>query len=292
MQEDLKISELSIIDFLNVFSVPVALGSVSTSFFFSRYFLADVSIVFYWLLGSSIWIVYTMDHLIDGSRLKDKAVFLRHKVHYTYRSVLWPILLALVAFNIIISFLFASKTLILSGLVIGGVVGIYFLITQVFAWVYGLLKEIVVAVVVAFGMVVMPALEGGVEVDIHLISAAAVFICLNLTNLLIFSYFDFEGDKEAKLNTSATDLGAEAVKNLIYNFLASGFVLFTIYLFLANHKPLNIISLVVAVLMMLNMLLFLMQFEEKARKNNLFRLVGDSIYLLPGLVILILHRSF
>ncbi|MFT4522796.1 MAG: 4-hydroxybenzoate polyprenyltransferase [Bacteroidia bacterium] len=284
--KNISFGNLSPTEFLNIFSIPVVLGSVSTAFFFGRYFNAQLSFTFYWVLASTVWLIYTADHLLDGNRLKERAVFLRHVIHHQHRSKFWPALAALAVFNGVISLLFLPRIILFSGAVLLALVFLYFIFTHFFKRLQGLIKEIFVAVGAVYGMVILPGLHG--NLDLKSSAIVVVMALLNLCNLLIFSYFDFEGDAKNNQLTSATGLGKEKSKVLIYNALGLAFTLFTVYLFVATNKASGIVPLVVSILLMLNVLLFLMQFEEKVAKKERYRLYGDLIFLIPGIVFLVL----
>ena len=103
---NLRISDLEIVEFINCFSVLVVAGSVSTSYFFGQIYKAQLGFSFYWLLASTIWIIYTLDHVLDGMKQKEQSVSIRHYIHYKYRKTILPTLAALSIFNAYIALVF------------------------------------------------------------------------------------------------------------------------------------------------------------------------------------------
>lgn len=278
--EATSIRDLSIVSFVNTFSVMVVLGSVSTAYFFVQYFHAVVPLSLYWIIGSGVWIIYTSDHLLDGLRLKDDAIFLRHAIHYQYRQILIPTVCAIALFDVYVVIQFFPWWMLENGLILLGMVAIYFVLF--WRWKTGLagtVKEVFIAVMVAVGMIVYPGLCGQLSWALTDLAIIALFAVINYANLLIFTYFDHEGDQTNQLLSGSGIIGPDRIRGRIYSMLTLAFTLLTLYAFFgkADLK----ISATISVLVMLNILLLTLQFEERFRDQEWFRFWGDFIYVVP-----------
>jgi 4-hydroxybenzoate polyprenyltransferase len=285
-----SLDSLTFIQFVNTFSLMVVAGSVSTAFFFVRYFKADLPLSFYWILGSGVWMIYTIDHLRDGIRLKDRAVFLRHSIHYKYRQILVPSLVALAAFNAILIIFFFDQKMIVNGLILGSFVLLYFILFYAYDkhnvhW----LKEIFVALMVAAGMVIYPGICGNMSLTPGSVIIVSIFAVLNYTNLLLFGYFDLEGDRKNQMHSMAMVMGKDKALQWIYQLLALIFTLLIIYAFFVPNTLK--ISATISILVMLNILLVITLFEEKSSKKEIYRFWGDFIYVIPGLIWLFISHE-
>jgi len=127
---NLRISDLEIVEFINCFSVLVVAGSVSTSYFFGQIYKAQLGFSFYWLLASTIWIIYTLDHVLDGMKQKEQSVSIRHYIHYKYRKTILPTLAALSIFNAYIALVFLPPILLKAGIALALSVLAYFLVVH------------------------------------------------------------------------------------------------------------------------------------------------------------------
>ncbi len=288
--DETSLTKLSFVQFINIFSLMVVAGSVSTAFFFVRYFKADMPYSFYWVLASGVWIIYTIDHLRDGARLKENASFLRHAVHYRYRHFILPSLAAVGLFDAVLILFFFDKSMIINGLVMGGFVMIYFVMFYLFklplaTW----LKEVFVAIMVVAGMVIYPGLAGNLSWAAGEVLIICIFLVLNYINLMIFTYFDFEGDIRNDVQSIATVLGKEKTLLWIYQLLALCFTFLVFYAFFVPNALK--ISATVTILCMLNLNLALVIFEEKSALNGTYRFWGDFAYLIPGLIWLFLGQE-
>src|SRR6187431_1308602 len=92
--------------FINLLSIDVALGAVCSALFFAR--LLSVRILPFGLitLGLSVWIIYSVDHLLDARKLKSKASTMRHRFHQEHsRSITIMVLIATIVNAVLIFFI-------------------------------------------------------------------------------------------------------------------------------------------------------------------------------------------
>jgi hypothetical protein len=59
---------------VNVLSIDVALGSVCAALFFGKYVAVGISPVTLAVLALTVWIIYTVDHLMDAKRITGPAL--------------------------------------------------------------------------------------------------------------------------------------------------------------------------------------------------------------------------
>lgn len=289
---DLRISQLSVVEFINCFSLLVVAGAVSTSYFFAQIFHAKLPYSFYWLLGSTIWIIYSLDHILDGMKLGPDSVSVRHYVHYRYRKALLPTVGAIAVFNALIAYYFLPAKLQIGGLAIGGLVGLYFILIHVVKrfqvqW----FKELFVSLVVGLAMVVLPGLAGDLQLTSGSLAIVVCMILINFSNLILFSYFDYDSDISNGLKSAATEWGKEFTRSVILHVLGSAFAIFVIWTFLVTSPVKLPVS--VAFLLMFNVLLVLYIQEDRFAEKGRYRFWGDFIFLIPGLVWwLLMNRQF
>jgi hypothetical protein len=284
------LKELSVVDFLNSFSVPVVLGSVSTSLFFARFFHADLPWVFYYLLGSTVWVIYTIDHVLDGQKTQMNSASLRHRIHYRYRTSLGLVSTLLIVANALIATRYLTVEGVFNGLPLALFVVVYFLTVHVkafekpFWW-----KEVFTAIGVTWGMAILPGLSGDLSFSISNVMLMLIFTCINFSNLLIFSYFDKSKDHRDGVISSAIAIPKEQNKALINNVLITAFALLCFWVFLIQNVQKLAVSM--SFLMMINVLGMIVLQESRFKKNNLYRLWGDLIYLIPGIIWFLLRNK-
>lgn len=276
-----SIKDLSVKDFINTFSVFVVLGAVSSAYFFGQLFKGNPDYWFYHLLGTTVWFIYTLDHLLDGIRLKNTSMRIRHAVHYRYRKPLAITLAVIALTNLVVAFTFLPHKVLVYGLILLGFVAVYLLFVHILFRkrpFYG--KEIAISIGVTAGMVLLPGLYGNFEWNFGDIGLLLIYTLFNLTNLLMFAYFDREYDKDSGFGSLVHFFGEKRSKLLIQQCMISLFLVIGLWAFLAKF-PYQI-YVVGVFLIMLHILAQIMLKEEFYAEEEKYRFWGDFIYLIPG----------
>src|SRR5258708_19860438 len=111
----------------NLLSIDVVAGAVVSGLFIAR--ILQVHILPWGLavLGLTVWVIYTTDHLLDARRLGAPAATARHRFHQSHFRELVMVLAVVVVIDVAMTFLI-RKPVLSSGLALAGMVGIYLLI--------------------------------------------------------------------------------------------------------------------------------------------------------------------
>jgi len=223
---------------------------------------------------------------------KEASVSIRHYIHYKYRKTILPTIAALVIFNAYVAWVFLPVQLLQAGFWLSLLVMVYFFVVHYLKKKdITVPKELVVSIIVAFGMVVLPGIAGDMKFNGEAMLMVLSMTLVNFCNLLIFSYHDYTNDIENGLVSSATQWGLEKTRGTIMYVLAGAFICFTIWTFLIV-SPIKL-PISIALLIMLNILLVIYMQEERFAQKGLYRFWGDFIFLVPGLVWwLFMQRSF
>ena len=105
---------------INLLSIDVSLGACSMAYLISTIFNTPLSFPAYLVLATSVWCIYTLDHLLDAKQLKKTAIAQRHVFHNKhYQTLLYSlILISIITFFAII--LWIPLKMIIYG-IIGGI---------------------------------------------------------------------------------------------------------------------------------------------------------------------------
>jgi hypothetical protein len=271
---------LSIYNFINTYSVFVAVGSLSSYLFFSK--LLDIKPNYIVATGLSIglWVIYTFDHLLDGLRLGDKASSTRHREHFLKLKQITRLVIiglaSLIGLSFWVPFIYYNYIVFLCVLTL-----IHFLINYNLSIRFVVLryfKEVFIAFVVTIGFVITPVLELHSSIDMNqLIYVFMLFYFINLSNLLIFSYFDNELDKKDNITTIVHFFGLVKLRGLIYSGIALSFIILTISYM---NEEINEVSFYVFLSMQVT-LMGIIIFPSFFGTNERYRFFGDLIYLYP-----------
>ena len=169
----------------------------------------DYSPAFLAVLGIAVWLIYTLDHLLDARRLGETASTPRHKFHHRYfRQVSWVWgILALL--ECILVFWQLETMAIWFGLVMGGITLLHLALVKVVGDRTSplLIKESGVAFVYAAGVWGLPILITGAWERLETDLLFFQFLLLALINLLLFSYFELETDEKDKQTSFVRAIG-------------------------------------------------------------------------------------
>ena len=233
------------------------------------------SIHIYLALGSAIWIIYTIDHLLDtqNALATDRRKF--HRKHLHKLVFITGIVIILALINIYFLPLVVIKYgALLSALCVGYLMLVYF--------VRGLwFKEILVAIGYACGVYLAPfALVSSLSL-IDFITCVQI-ILVALINLCVFSYYDREKDYTEGFGSIVASMGVRKTQWLIQALVTISVILSLLVMIQVSHFAV-VSSIFLAMSLVLGMIFWLPKYFAE---NERFRLIGDGVFYLPLLLLL------
>jgi hypothetical protein len=263
----------------NILSLDIVAGALLSALFFAR--LLHVDVLQYGLiaLGLTVWVIYTADHLRDAWNIRGEASSARHRFHQLhFRTLVMFELIAMLADALVIFFM--RKPLLVWGAVLAAAVFVYLVIQRYLRF----LKEAFVACLYTCG-VVLPSITittDGISIS-HLL-LTVLFGMIALLNLFIFSWFGYEQDKTDLQSSVVTSLGKIRVATGIW-ITALINLLLAVYLISRDFY-----TDAVVILLVMNLVLFAVYaFSKNLFVNDRYRLIGDAVFLLPGIYLLWAH---
>lgn len=253
-------------------SLDIVLGAILFLAYLIKYYQLHVGLSTYFALGSAIWLIYTADHLIDARNTPNPSTE-RHRFHKKYFHLfvfVGGMVLSMALFNLY----FLDIRIIRSGAILSAVSVAY--LTLVFFVRRLWIKEVLVALVYACGIYLAPLTLIGWSGDslypLFQLSGVA------LLNLMIFSRYDLEKDLKDGFHSLTIRLGKAKSKRLIW-LLATGLL---ISVMIADYAHLQAIYGTMTLL-----LIVIDLWPAYFMSNERFRTLGDGIFYLPGLLLLL-----
>lgn len=263
---------------LNTLSIDVAVGAVCCAAWFAILFNVILRPFALISLGLTVWIIYTVDHLLDAQKVKTPASTVRHRFHQKNFSFLLIMLVIAVITNLFFIF-FIRKEVFQWGVVLSCTMIVYFLVERHLQYI----KEFIISLLFSCG-VLLPSLSlTSKPPDVSLMLLITQFILTAFLNLLLFSLFDHYKDNQDRRKSIVTLIGEQRTKQILIFIFACNFLLMlgaTLYSPLALERT-------VIIFCMNTILLFVFIRSQWFGKEDRFRLVGDSIFLLPILYVLL-----
>ena len=257
--------------FLNLISIDVACGAMVCAAFFARIFQIELRPQGLVALGITVWIIYSVDHLLDARQLKKEATTKRHLLHQRNFRALSMLVLAGIMIDLSM-ILFIRKQVFVWGIGLALIVFLYLLFQRLITP----FKEVMGALLYTGG-VWLPVLA----LHITPFSASLIFLMIAfaltaLINLVLFSWFDLEHDRNDTQVSLVTFFGQQNSKRvlsvlfLLQGLLLAGLLVSTPY----KTETLILVSMNVV-------LVILLVAPDWFRKQDIYRLAGDFIFLFP-----------
>jgi hypothetical protein len=264
--------------FINTLSIDIAIGAVISAAFFAKVLQVDLTYQAFVALGLTVWIIYTTDHLLDARKLKENALTIRHKFHQRNFKYLFVLVMIMsVADMVMITYI--RKPVFVWGIVLAAVVIIYLIMQHFLLF----LKEIFAAILYSSG-VIMPALVQVKSVPSHFVILLMVeFFVVVFMNLLLFSWFDRHIDFKQNSHSFVVIVGGKATEILLtilafFNIGVGGFLIL-------SSCSMSVPSLII--LSMTALLVFIFLFQNYFAVHDRYRFLGDAIFLLPAIYLMI-----
>ncbi|HEX7013962.1 MAG TPA: hypothetical protein VF191_00525 [Cyclobacteriaceae bacterium] len=268
---------LKIYRLLNSLSIDVAAGAVVCAMFLAEVLRSRPGSPALMMLGLTVWIIYSSDHLLDARRITTEAATYRHSFYQRHFGIMVVITAAAVVADCILA-MRIRPAVFQAGLILAAPVAVYLVAQRFFVSV----KELLGAILYTAG-VSLPAyiFMGDRSVTVTQGGFVVAFFLIAWANLLVFSYFDCESDMKNAQTSFATRWGLQATRWAIFAVIGAGLILCGYLLFAAMALP-------ALILLTMNLVLFvLMSYPGYFSRGDRFRMVGDSMFLIPLVAVLI-----
>lgn len=255
--------------------------------FVAKFLVAPIPYVSLLALCTCVWLIYTADHLVDAYALGYKVAHTaRHRYHQTRFKTL-ALAWGLVALFGIGLLFYLPVNLIWYGSLLAAAVVLYALLIKYTALRTWLPKELATALFYTTGIFLPTMATHGASLPW---SASVLFLqyfLLALANLLLFSWFETDTDRQDGYPSFALSVGRPQVRRLIYGCLAAVSVSSIVFLaVVATSRATGAGQ--ATVLVMALVLLALVRWPTYFRQHERYRLLGDGIFVLPVVSLLLL----
>jgi 4-hydroxybenzoate polyprenyltransferase len=274
---------LQILQYLNLDIVAGALAAHLMAQKVSGVFIE--SSFHYFALGAAVFVIYSLDRLSDVDTIKGTPATPRHRFYYSYKKEVWmlTVLISLIAGMGALWLLPMKMILFGSGL---GLVALLYLWLVRTSGEYArkwLSKEVFVAVIYTAGIWGSVLLYHQ-DISWHVWLMALAFLMIALQNLLLFSLNEIDADVAHGQRSIARSLGEEKIAKLLTGLFAGVIFLLAVVYVLGNSLNHPAVLLILGA--MSTILYALFAFREKLRNNEVYRMIGDGVFLLPFLALI------
>lgn len=269
--------------FLRFLSIEVVIDALAVGVFAVKWLQINPPLVWWPVLAISVWIIYTTDHLIDAWQLRGKSAIARHRFHHTYFRLFIVSIVFLSFGNLFMISALSDIRIVVFGAGLAIIVFAYF--TALFLknnFRIPMPKELIVAFVFVAGIWFAPILLTNQSVDFLTVMILFLFLGLAFCEGAMVSFFEYKQDSIDLHTSFAVQYGKENSRSMI-QILLFILLIINLSLFLFMRDDVEVAGL--AILLFMNLiLLFTVRYPAFFNKNGLYRIVGDLVFFLPGLL--------
>lgn len=239
--------------YFRILSLDIVFGAGAMLYFFAYSQAVYPSFYYYFSLGMAVWLIYTLDHLLDAYRIPHVAHTPRHRFHQKYfypLGAIWGVgfIAALLA-----TFHYLSPNTLYYGIGVSLLVALHFALGLVEQLQNALFfqKETRIALVYTLGVSVAPFSLGGFVLDTQWLLLGGQVFLLALVNLLIISWYELESDEQDQHVSMVRSLGKKKIKKIMQGLLVGQATLALLSIFILDER--GKIASFILILMMLTL---------------------------------------
>ncbi len=268
--------------YIDALSLDVVLGAVISSLFFAKLLNVTLPPIILATLALAIWTIYTMDHLWDAHRSQNPARTFRHQFHQKHFIVLLVLVVLGIAFGMVMLWYLPTTTRIWGIVLMLVVIGYFVILRLQQNQQYH--KEMLVALVFTCGVLLGPySLYRGV-LTVPYALVIMQFAALAFSNLLVFSYFEIEIDRNQNFGSLARSIGESTIRSLALGLLIMIMLSVSVCWFIWSELDVIKNSQWIIMLMTFS-LIAISKWPGLFRKDDRYRFLGDGIFFIPVLVL-------
>lgn len=256
----------------NVLSIDIVCGAVSSAWFASYVLNSDLKTEFWILLPTTVWVIYSADHWIDGWKLRDKSTNPRHEFYYKNRIFLIVITSLVAIFSFVSGIAFLKEQILMAALVIGIFTVLHFVFSYLqvpFFW-----KECSVSILYTAGIWFGPILyTSKTRWEVW----CGLFFLTTICNSFVNSYMEVEIDKKENAESILRWISQKTLKKSVITLSGIGTILNLIWFWKNQWVILpEFFYLSIGYLIPVNILFF----ESFFQKRQLYRILGEGYFIL------------
>lgn len=277
----------SVLEKIQFLSIDVVIGAVAVGYLATRLLKVSANPVWWFILPMAVWVTYSLDHIVDGIKKKNEAVIDRHRFHYANRKPIIIMIVLVGLITMVLSLLYLDDQIIIFGIALSIIIGFYFALLYFLnrRKIALLQKELIIAGAYISGIFLAPLVwYGGVPSYSIMVVVFNIFILAWLEGIMI-SWFDYGNDLKDGHTSFTIIIGKKNTRRflIVSNMLIE--IMIIIVIIAGSFTSILIFALLIVFVM--NLLLgLLILFPYNNLSKNYHRLIGESVFFLPFLIVL------
>ncbi len=273
---------------ISFLSLDIVLGALSGSIMAQKVFNTPINYSWLIILGISVWIIYTADHLLDSIKSKNLIAAERRLFYRKYFKLLFVLEIFFLIIVLYMSFKLVEVKLIKAGLIIGLFIAFYFLMLYLFNAKKTLLlqKEMIVALIYTTGIFIAPVTRIYPNIDIYQILIIISFFLIVWADILLIAIFELNKDIHDNFTSLPVIIGIESTARFMSILLYIAFIFIVlISLFSQINSIYTMSSIILFVIGISQIIIYKQQYYF--HKNDIYRFATEAIFFLPAFMIFV-----
>ncbi|SIS60247.1 UbiA prenyltransferase family protein [Belliella pelovolcani] len=270
--------------YFNLLSLDVVLGALAGMYFFAHLLGVKLNQEVYLLLALTVWIIYTLDHLMDAKKAKGGPSSLRHAFHLQHKRGIQSFLI--LAFVFVVILLFWKKELhflIKPGLILAFslalVLGLVIMLKKRLAF----LKEFLIATFYVLGIALAPFVYVDKLIPVETYYIAGFYFLIAYINLLVLSQMDRAIDQKDGYGSVSMWLNEKMLSRMILLLIGVA-LLYGLMLLVFFRSYFHIYTGILLMILFIHLESFLKSSSNELSKRR----VMELSFVLPFLLVLFL----
>lgn len=201
--------KIKISGFLEANSLPVIISSLSSAYFFSKFYNSPLNKVFYLILAITVWIIYSLDHFLDAKNNENRS--LRHDYFFKRKKLFYSIFILFSSISIYLFFTNFEETGSYIALGIAAFCGIYLTLVHFFK--LNKIKDIFISLGFWGATFLIPFYRAEYsELTLNNLYIAFIFLLFIYSSLLVMAKYELEYDRLNQQSNIGIRLGLIGLK--------------------------------------------------------------------------------
>lgn len=232
---------------------------------------ANLPILWNFILSTSAWVIYTLDHLIDGYKKHTNEKINRHYFVFENRKLIIPVLIFVSIALVVISIFVFKNSVIVYGILLTLLSAVYlFAINHTKLAV----KEFFASLIFTLGIWFVPFIYSQ-SISYQVYGFAILFFFCVLFNIIYLAIAEYAYDKANNFNGLVQIIGKKNGILLLYLIWAFQTL---IYIFIIKNKDFDLVMALVLIMLIAE--IFILVYQQKIEKISIHRQVADGVFLL------------
>lgn len=276
--------------YLEVLSIDICVGVLGTGALTQTMFSAEMKPIWWVLLPVCVWVVYTLDHLIDALKGGGNSANPRHQFHYEHIRLMTVLAILVGMSAFVMAIIFLREVLILSGLILGILTLVHLFLAYWGKIRFG--KELSVGLIYVSGVAFAPILNRRVTMGWFEMLFLLGLLLAAYLNLFMNSIIEYSIDRRDGQNfivSRVSRLWLRRKVTLVSN-LAALFFMCVCIVSIIFSRPIGqtVAWAILAIYCVVPGLL--LKYETKLTSKSAYRLYGEWVFSI-GLLTLLLPNA-